>query len=93
MIVAEDWENGSDFTIELPTEFGYFERSWIAYDEWSMHFKVDGVEQSSDETNVGGYMHYGTLGAAQLLPDEPHEIRIDDGYNAYGALVVIYSQS
>ena len=93
MIVAEDWENGSDFTIELPTEFGYFERSWIVYDEYRVHFKVDGVEQISDATNAGGNMHYGTLGAAQLLPDTPHEITIDSGNNAYAALVLIYSQS
>ncbi len=31
LMVAEDHENGRDFTIEMPIDFAYFERSWAFY--------------------------------------------------------------
>ena len=95
MLVGEDYKDGSDFTIQLPTEFGYFERSWIVYDynQNKPTFIVDGIDQHDNGVFAGDGLYYGTLSASQLLPNVPHTISIEDyaGYNAYGALALIYS--
>lgn len=96
MIIGEDTLNGSDFTVELPSEFGYYERSWLLYDVNIPGFLVDGTDYLDDGVDAGGYLYFGLLNAAQLSPDVAHQIDIDainGGHTSpYGALVIIYNQ-
>ena len=97
MLIGEDYDNGNDFTIELPTEFGYFERSWIVYNGGHPdynNFWIDGEDQKDNgiHTQTPGYMAYGSLSAAQLLPNVSHEIAIHDCCDGYGVLAITYKQ-
>lgn len=85
ILVAESTDGGDyTFTIRLPSNFGYYERSWHARDTWQ------GGEVIIDGTVVtalcGGCMAYGTLSAAQLLPDATHTIAIE----GLGAIAILY---
>jgi hypothetical protein len=86
LFVAEDLSNGNDFTIQLPSTYGYFERGWAInnFNSGSTYFQLDGVNLSY--TWVGNAMGYGTITASQLLPDVPHTILVD----YYGVLVLVY---
>jgi hypothetical protein len=88
LFVAEEYTNGNDFTITVPSSYGYYERSWALYDVKNPLFSVDGVHD--DAIWSGSNLHYGTLTASQLLPDTPHAIRVDNDDNAYGVLVITY---
>ena len=86
IFVAEDVSNGDDFTIQLPSSFGYFERSWALYAAgYPDYFKVDGLNVPNQIYNQSASV-YGTLTASQLLPDTPHIINADN----YGVLVIVY---
>ena len=87
ILVAEDKYNGNDFTIELPSTYGYFERSWaLDFYSWgSTYFKLDGVHLSC--TGSDAYCNcYGSIAAAQLLPDVTHRVALYD----WGVLVILY---
>lgn len=89
LFVAEDYANGNDFTIILPSEYGYYERSWAVYDTYRDNiFRVDGV--AATPTWSGDSMYYGTLAVSTLLPGTPHTIQVDTDDNAYGVLVITY---
>jgi hypothetical protein len=84
LMVAEDRAEGYDFTIKLPSTYGYFDRSWgLRNLGYGSYFQVNGVSQTPIRWEDYGY---GTLTASQLLPDITHTISVDD----YGILVVIY---
>ena len=88
LMVAEDYENGRDFTIELPSAYAYFERSWACYDWYSsIGFRIDGSQAPTDW--AGNDMGYGAIPASSLLVDTPHTIYVDDDGN-YGVLVITY---
>jgi len=93
LIVAEDHENGRDFTITLPTDFGYFERSFAMYntESWCndcLDFYINNV--IATRSWAGFNMTYGMIPASQLLPGQPHAIRLTNSYSPYGALVITY---
>jgi hypothetical protein len=89
MLVAEDYANGHDFDITLPSAYGYFERGWAVYDTNNDYvLAVDNAYQTAQWS--GNSMYYGTLTASQLLPDTAHNIRVDIDDNAYGILVIVY---
>jgi len=90
LFVAEDYANGNDFTITLPSSYGYSERSWAAYDTYDYGgvFWVNGVKATAAWS--GSSMYYGALAASQLLPDVTHYITVDSDDNAYGVLVITY---
>ena len=78
---------GNTFTVQLPSTWAYYQRSWSLYytgnywDYW--YFRVDG----QDQTLTGGpNMWYGTLTAAQMLPDTLHTIVV----NNRGVLAIVY---
>jgi hypothetical protein len=86
IFVAEDPNNGSVFTIQIPSTYGYFERGYAyRYDCCSFNIFLDGV--LLPYTFKGGGMRYGPITAGQLLPDVTHTI---DVQGAYGVLVIIY---
>jgi hypothetical protein len=89
LLVAEDNNNGRSFSIEIPSEYAYYERSWACFDDdGTPNFTVDGG--SVDTAWSGWDMAYGTIQASQLLADTPHSIVIDDGSYSYGVLVLSY---
>jgi len=91
LVVAEDEVDGQDFTITLPTDFGYYDRSFAAYDSTSGYtandLYIDGVKAT--KSWYDSYVAYGVIPASQLLPGAPHLIALA-GDHPYGALVIIY---
>lgn len=86
MLIAEDENNGNEFTVKLPSSFTYYERSWGLYNTdhyYGSAWVLNGVTMGSV---CDGCLGYGTLTASQLLPDTTHTITIDD----FGGLVLIY---
>jgi hypothetical protein len=86
MLIAETVSGGDDFTIQLPSTFAFYERSWGL-----MNIGFDDYWILNDVTiRSGSYCDYctwqGYLTAAQLLPDRVHRIRVND----YGGLALIY---
>ena len=89
MIVAENNENRDEsFTINLPGSFSYFERSWFIGRDGSNYGAIylNGTKLVGDIRNANAQ---GTLLATQLLPDQSHTIRVNNGY---GGLVLIYKE-
>jgi hypothetical protein len=84
MMIAEDTSDGNSFEIRLPGSYSYYERSWSAWwtgggcDVW---FNLDG-------TSIGHSNGYGSLTAAQLLPETTHTVQLS--CNGYGGLALIY---
>jgi hypothetical protein len=87
MLIAESYSNGNDFTVQLPSTYGYFERGWAINDfgggVW--YFRLDGVNLSSTGSDMSN-VAYGSITAAQLLPDVTHTVSVDD----WGAMVILY---
>lgn len=90
MLIAETWSDGNEFTVELPSSFSYYERSWSLLNTGgASSWKLDGENVSGSTGICGWCTGQGTLTAAQLLPDTPHTIRVDDD----GGLALIYRES
>lgn len=90
IMVAEDDENGNDFTMNLPVDYAYFERSWASDYVWSTagnrpHFTIDGV--SAERTYFSTYA-YGPITSSQLSPGVNHNI-IANSMN-YGVVIILY---
>lgn len=96
LMVAENPTEGKDFTIALPTDFGYFDRSFAIY---NTNAQSDGLDLYVNEVKISrswSYneatyvaMSYGVIPASQLLPGQTHSIRLGYG-NPYGVLVITY---
>lgn len=91
LLVAEDDDNGADFTINPPAEYGYYERSWAVHGHQEQLFYVDGTNYGNSPTYRDGswQIAYGTLTASQLLPGTTHTVYIYSG-NKYGVLIITY---
>jgi hypothetical protein len=87
LLVAEDSANGNDFTIKLPSSYGYFERGWATLASCcDGNFNINGVAMTYIGVDGPHRMHYGPVAASQILPDVTHRITIP----AWGVLVLIY---
>lgn len=85
MIIAENNVNRDEnFTINLPSTFSYFERSWFAGHGGNIYVNGTEVGNSNYEQNIQG-----TLLATQLPPNALHTIRVNYGY---GGLTLIYRE-
>lgn len=86
LMVGESLSGGNDFSIQIPSTYGYFERSWAIHNLGGgpAYFTLDGSSQTS--TYAADYVYYGVIAAPQFLPDVAHTITVDD----YGILVVLY---
>ncbi|MBK9095583.1 MAG: hypothetical protein IPM84_23075 [Anaerolineae bacterium] len=85
MMIAEDTSDGNSFEVRLPGSYSYYERSW------STHYTGGYCETwfILDGTNIGhNGTAYGSLTAAQLLPETTHTVQIS--CNGYGGLALIY---
>jgi len=94
LIVSEAWYDGRDFTITIPGDFGYYERSWGQHGPSDV-FYLDGIEIVNQAIWSGDDTHFGFLTVSQLLPDLIHTIQVGGPVyygdnNTYGALVIVY---
>ena len=90
IMVAEDQDNGNDFTINLPVDFAYFERSWASDYVWSTagnqpYITIDGV--SAARSYYSTYA-YGPITNTHLSPGVNHTI-IANSMN-YGVVIILY---
>lgn len=87
MFVGENDEDGNSFTIQLPSSYTYFERSWtvITWGGWDddVYFAVNGARMPCAYC---ANPYYGTIAPAQFLPDTVHTIAVDNE----GVLVLVY---
>jgi hypothetical protein len=88
MLIAEHEDNGNDYTVQLPSTYGYFESGWALRTGYccSWYFRLDGVNLPASGSDLSG-VAYGSITAAQLLPDVTHTVVI---YNEWAAMVVLY---
>jgi len=91
MFVAKTPTNGSTFTIQMPSSYGYYYRGWASLGGCN-NFTIDGVSAQSSAIWTGDYMSYGSLNASQMLPDITHALVVGTcGYGgAYSTLVIVY---
>jgi hypothetical protein len=84
MLIYENYIDGNNFTVQLPSAFVYYERSWTLINwggDW--YFAINGQRQPNmANTNPV----YNFIAPAQLLPDTTHTITVDDD----GVLALIY---
>ena len=83
---------GNNFIVNIPSTFGYSERSWSVYATGCCYMKI-----SLNGSNLGStasywdvydfHLGYGYITPAQMLPDSDHTIQLED----YGTLAVIYT--
>ncbi len=76
LVVAEvNDSDGNNFSITLPSSYGYYERSWAIRGSTGPEFRLDGTTIGS--CGYGGCLgNYGGITADQLLPDVPHIVSI-----------------
>ena len=91
LMVAEDDLSGLDFTISLPSSYGYYERGF-ALDNRYKYFYLDGTALPLAYAYGSPLYHaYGVISASQLLPDITHTVQINNSGH-YGVLVVVYRE-
>ena len=91
LFVAEDDDDGNDFTIELPSAYAYYERSWATYNSGSDSYSqlwLDGSELPYQW--IGGFTRYGIITTGQLSLDTPHTFEVNTYYYSYGVVVITY---
>lgn len=91
LMLIVDYGNDS-FEVNLPGSFTYYERSWSLYKVvyGPASYTLDGITIQAWGNVAGPTEDYGALTAAQLLPDQLHEIAITGGDSAYGGLGMVY---
>lgn len=83
LMVYEDDTNGDQFTIKLPTAYGYYERGFAAR---GYSFRLNGAQLSTIYWAGNPGAGYGVISASQLLPNQTHTIQVD----WQGVLVITY---
>lgn len=83
LLVYENNADGDDYTINMPTSFAYYERSFASY--WSITLNGTEIRVNLHDGNWG----YNTISAAQLPPGVTHSIKVYD-YNH--VLAITYSE-
>lgn len=88
LLAAEDNRNGSQFQVNLPGSYAYYERSWSlrSTGHWA-HLNLDGVRIIDNPDYADG-----ALTASQLLPDRYHAFDVWNDYNdlSYAGLALVY---
>lgn len=95
LLVAKTENTGNNFTIQLPSAFGYFDRGWALTMDLSGPgygtFSIDGVNHIGSAITCLNDANYGTLTVSDLLQDTAHTIVIHNFANAaYGVLTITY---
>lgn len=87
MLVGEALSGDNWFTIELPVDYAYQERSWSLWDGGgSEYFRVNEVNVLGNSSYWNGTTGYGYINAGSLVPGTTNTIAVDD----YGVLVIVY---
>jgi len=88
LLIGENDDNGSAFTISMPSSYGYYERSWANVGSWCS-IKVDGSDKAPTYSgdSAGTTSCYGKLSPSELLPDITHTISMA---RRYSGLVITY---
>ena len=93
LIMIADWtEDADDFQVNLPIDFGYFERSWSFATAYGGELKLNGqrIILTYDDWSTA----QGTLSAVQLPANQYNWFEIADpggsGGRTFGGLVLIY---
>jgi hypothetical protein len=91
MLIAKGDTNGNDYTIQLPSSYGYFDRGWaLRHAGWGGSFYLDGTNKAPGAWSID-YAYYGTLTASELAPDVVHTIVINStNGGAYSVVIITY---
>jgi len=94
LMVAEDHYDGRYFYIEIPTEYGYSERSFAVYNNsyYSSNWHLYINDTAATRSWYGSDMTYGSISSSQLLPGQSHHISLDSSGDSYGVLVITYRE-
>jgi hypothetical protein len=86
LLVYENYADGRDFTINMPTTFAYFERSVSS----NRRVWLNGTDLGVDlyDGNYG----YKAISAAQMPPGVIHTILVDGYTDSVAVLVIVYSE-
>lgn len=87
--VAEDDLNGESFTIEMPTSYIYFERSWAFYDSVNSSYSIDGTNLMGSAI-YNDHTAYGVISATQLSAGVVHTITCHGYFDGYCATLITY---
>lgn len=97
MFIVEDTYDGNTFDINLTGSYSYYSRSWALNSSTGCDASTRWAKLHLDGTQIGyndcGYrISYGTLTAAQLLPDSYHTFTVElrGGNWANGGLALVY---
>ena len=86
LLVGEDDKDGRDFTITLPSEYIYYEISWVQNHIGTAYImEIDDIDQPV--THNEDYVNYGPTMTLSL--DETHHVELGTTIK-YGALVITY---
>ena len=87
ILIAEYISNDNTFTVQVPSTYGYFERGFALnnFGGSGTYFRLDGVNLSRTYSDASSTW-YGSITAAQLLPDVTHTVAVDD----WGAMIILY---
>jgi hypothetical protein len=93
LLVAENQSDGDCFNIQVPSEYGYFDRGFAVYDNYYFDVYLDGVEVSYIYYTDVYDIAYGSISSSQLLPDVMHTMCVSTNGGAYGVLVILYDET
>lgn len=95
LLVAEGSDNGDTFTLNIPSTYAYFERSWAQIYASNgcggSDFWLDSTNLASTPIRYSDHFGYGVISAALLATDTNHKFVVDGwcGPN-YGVVVLTY---
>lgn len=91
MFIAEDTTDGNLMTILIPSTYGYYEFSWASNGTYP-YIYIDGVNLWN--TSITGadshYTGFGPISSGLFTVDVTHNFSINNQYNCYGVIVVVY---
>lgn len=87
LLVAQDSSGDNDFTIQLPPEYFYFERSYKVRSGSTGGININGVNQPTDY--YLNPVRYGPVHASTLPVGEMHHVQLRS-YTTYAVLVITY---
>jgi hypothetical protein len=99
IIVGEDNVDGKNFTVNIPSDFGYFERGWAALKSTSCggagaSFSLNNTaltptwSDSSSSTGQNGSA-FGSISSSQLIPNTTYTFALT-GCSNYAAVIITY---
>jgi hypothetical protein len=94
LMLVVDWTQDTDtYQVNLPSQLGYFERSWAFGTEYRGKLELNG-QQLTSSTSEGWQTAQGVLTAVQLPPSQFNTFTVSRtsccGYDTYGGLVLVY---